>query len=81
MIDTPIMSPHGEVIAVLQINTEFWIMTKAETDKQPRYFYACPWTNFEKDLAEEITYEQFLAIASRIDEATWKQRNETWEDM
>lgn len=64
--NTPIKSPHGIVTLVLQLDVEYCIRVSSEGFAD-RYFFSSNWTNFEKDLAQEITYTDFLNFINKMD--------------
>ncbi|MNK75709.1 hypothetical protein D3C87_952540 [compost metagenome] len=62
-------SPYGIPKHILQRNTDHWLKVKVRRRKEYRYFYAKNWTYFEKDLATEITEEEFQKVGQEMYEA------------
>lgn len=59
-------SPYGIPKHVMQINTDHWLKVKVRWRNEFRYFRATNWTHFEKDLATEITEEEFQKVGKEM---------------
>lgn len=66
-------SPYGKVVAMMARNTVTWIMVETP-EGHYRYFTARNWTYFEKDMATEITEEDFENMATIIRDEVVKWR-------
>lgn len=62
-------SPHGIPKHYMQRNTEFWLKVQVGEREEFRFFHAKNWTYFEKDLATEITEEEFIRVGKEMHEA------------
>lgn len=50
-------SPYGKPYSIVQRNRDHWLIV--DTGSGYRYFHATNWTHFEKDLATEITEDEY----------------------
>lgn len=51
-------SPHGKAKAMVSRDVETWLQVETP-DGDYRYFYSKNWTYFQKDLALEITEDEY----------------------